>query len=130
MEDLFEGLDPTEQATPVAPKVRVREKSKSAKPSKTLSGLDALFSEAVQEGMQSRPRRRRKPLPKSGLDSLIRTTLDSARVEVDYEAKKRVTFLFEKDKLEKLKGIARNEGSQLKEVISRIVSDYLEQLED
>ncbi|MBR9921870.1 MAG: hypothetical protein GYB31_13600 [Bacteroidetes bacterium] len=127
MENLFEGLGPDAFSEPEKPEVRVREKGnkETKKPVKKLSGLDALFQEAFDEGVK-RDRTRRKPRPKSGLDSLVRNTMENSRLAVDYGARKRVTFLFDKEKLEKLKSIAREENQYLKDIISQIVSEYLE----
>ncbi|MCB0703785.1 MAG: hypothetical protein KDC34_00685 [Saprospiraceae bacterium] len=126
MDHLFEGLGSGTLSESRVPEVRVRDKGSSKTDSgRKLSGLDALFQSAFEDGM-NRPRGTRKPLPKSGLDSLIRQTVESSKVSVDYGARKRVTFLFEEDKLDQLKQVAREENKYLKDIISQIVSEYLD----
>lgn len=71
--------------------------------------------------------RNRKPL--SGLDALIRRTVEGSTIEISNDAKKRVTFVFEKQKLEKLKRIARIEKAYLKDILSQIVSEYIHEYE-
>lgn len=130
MDTLFEGFSTEAPKKAAVPEVRVREEKQSEKSgSRKGAGLDALFQDAISAGM-NRPRRKRTPLPKSGLNSLIRETVESGKVTVEYGARKRVTFLFEKEKLEKLKSIAREENEYLKDILSRIVGEYLDSRKD
>ncbi|MCB0661183.1 MAG: hypothetical protein KDC24_00475 [Saprospiraceae bacterium] len=71
----------------------------------------------------------RKPL--SGLDALIRKTIEVKMVEEpgDRKATKRVTFAVDKKKLEKLKAIARSQNAYLKDVITQIISEYIKEAE-
>ena len=127
MDHLFEELGAELVSEATVPEVRVKEKGSSDTESgKKLAGLDALFQGAFEEGIR-RPRGTRKPPPKSGLDSLIRQTVESSKVSVDYGARKRVTFLFEPEKLNKLKKLARQENKYLKDILSQIVSAYLDE---
>lgn len=68
------------------------------------SGLDALFS------------------PTSG--AIQETEMDEAQYK---ENLKRVTFLFKKDKLEVLKGMAKKEKLYLRDIISKVLDQYLEE---
>lgn len=119
-----------------------RKKTKSRKNFTT--DLDSLFEDALKEtiiektketekGLENKTKssanksRPRKPL--TGLDALIRRTVETSTIEIDETAKKRVTFVFEKRKLERLKKIARIEKSYLKDILSDIVSEYLEKYE-
>ncbi|NJL74276.1 MAG: hypothetical protein HC892_03750 [Saprospiraceae bacterium] len=65
----------------------------------------------------------------SGLDNLIRSTVESSRIEIHEANVRRVTFCFEEDKIEKLKTIARLEKTYLKNVIHDIVTEYIAQYE-
>ncbi|MFT4761065.1 MAG: hypothetical protein ACI9XO_002585 [Paraglaciecola sp.] len=106
--------------------------------------LDSLFdgslSEVVEEKLQGqrvaprknlngksksieRTQRARRPL--SGLDALIRQTLDSGSLTYDPNAKKRISFTCDKVKLDKLKKIARQEKAYLKDILGDIVASFI-----
>src|SRR5690606_5056990 len=103
------------------------------------SELNSLFEETLQETIhekakqikrnaaQATKRRTRKPL--SGLDLLIRRTVETSESEVESMPPRRVTLVFEPDKLEKLKTIARLEKSYLKDIVSGLVEEYIESYE-
>jgi hypothetical protein len=67
----------------------------------------------------------------SGLDALIRQTVEPNREEIKRAAvpkeKKRVTFVFDKKKLLKLKKIAKLEKAYLKDIIGGLISEYLDE---
>lgn len=68
-------------------------------------------------------KRNRKPF--SGLDALIRSTLEPLAIEMEQSAVRRVTLLFDERKLDKLKTIARLERTYLKNIVDAIVEDYI-----
>jgi len=73
-------------------------------------------------------KKRRRPM--AGLDALIRSTVDpQPESEKDRSRPKRITLSFDPVKLEKLKSIARNQRSLLRDVIDEIVEDYLNRVE-
>lgn len=61
----------------------------------------------------------------TGLDALIRDTLDTSEMVVTSGKTKRVTFFFDERKIELLKSIAKSENVYMREIISRIVAEYL-----
>lgn len=63
--------------------------------------------------------------PAIGLDLLIRSTLEGS--EMYENEKKRITFTFEKDKIEKLKMIAESEKAKIRDIIEQLVSTYINQ---
>ncbi len=69
--------------------------------------------------------------PMSGLDALIRQTVAPNKEEIKRAAvpkeKKRVTFVFDKKKLLKLKTIAKLEKAYLKDIIGGLISEYLDE---
>ncbi len=75
------------------------------------------------------PEKPRRPM--SGLDALIRQTVETNKEEIKRAAvpkeKKRVTFVFDKKKLLKLKTIAKLEKAYLKDIIGGLISEYLEE---
>lgn len=106
--------------------------------------LDSLFdgsglSEVVEEKVAPRKKlkgktksmehaqRVRKPL--SGLDALIRQTIETGSLSYDPTAKKRISFTCEKAKLDKLKRIARQEKAYLKDILGDIVASFINEYE-
>ena len=61
------------------------------------------------------------------MDSLIRETVETSKVEITPAEKKRVTFIFDKKKIERLKNIARLEKAYVKDIINQLVSEYIDQ---
>lgn len=127
-----------DMAHPVAQKVS-RIKARGTSKDFT-SDLDSLLEEALQDSLDavasSSPAREapatssvRKPL--SGIDALIRKTIEIKFTDDDSETSttKRVTFTVDKSKLEKLKYIARTERAYLKDILSRMISQYIQEYE-
>ncbi len=131
-------------------KVATRKKKKSSKD--FTADLDSLLQEALQESVEKHSAKKKKSLPVakskrkiqrgrikrtlSGLDALIRQTVTSSEVEISEQSndpsrpkKKRVTFSFDRDKVEKLKSIARMEKSYIKDIVNSIVTEYIEDYE-
>jgi hypothetical protein len=108
------------------------------------SDLDSLFQEAFTEAVEEKldkmkrdsglqdpfaadERAYKKPL--SGLDALIRQTVDASLASLDHAAVKRLTIMFENQKIEKLKTIAKNERSFVKDLVSGVLSEFIENYE-
>ncbi len=104
--------------------------------------LDTLFQEALRETVEDQLKRTIgvNELPPetgqsviktlNGLDALIRSTTDDDDVpSASYKPTKRVTFVFEQAKLDKLKYIARQERSFLKDILNQIISGYIAEYE-
>lgn len=64
----------------------------------------------------------------SGLDLLIRQTTDETILEYE-SSTKRVSFVFDKEKLAKLKRIARERNLFLKDVVSEVVTKFITEYE-
>ena len=99
----------------------VEEKKKIARQKKRTLGTSH-----TDLGNQLKERR-----PMNGLDSLIRRTVDPNKEEIQRavvpKEKKRVTFVFDKKKLQKLKTIAKLEKAYLKDIIGGLISEYLDE---
>ena len=111
------------------------------------SDLDLLFQEALTDAVEEKARkmtglgkkngaddteddsknRFKKPL--SGLDALIRQTVDSSLAQLEQSPIKRITFTFEHQKLEKLKQIAKQERSYLKDIVQSVIADFISDYE-
>ncbi len=122
-----------------------RPKTVSRRARKTfVDDLDSLFASAMQErpreqqrqreeiNTRQRDRPRRSLLALGGLDSLIRDTTDGAAIAKEdarqaekTSVPKRVTFTYDRDQFARLKQIARDEGSYLKDIISGLLNDYV-----
>lgn len=147
------------ESTETTPKKVGRKKEETTKPSASsrkrkkpgksfTSDLDSLFEEALQEQLEQRmgesaadssvevkvakPRqavRRRRPV--MGLDVLIRHTADISREELMTTSfQKRVTFVYDKEKIAKLKSIAKEKKLYMKDIIGKAVSEWLKEYEE
>ncbi len=109
-------------------KVRAK-RSRSAK--NFTSDLDTLFETVLENNIreekddtQNNEAHKGKKPPVVGLDALIQGTSNN---DYDYTStKKRVTFIFEKRKLDKLKKIARTQNAYLKDIIGKIIGEHLD----
>ncbi len=96
-----------------------------------LSESDNNYNEQQTEAKGSF-KRSNKGLPAiTGLDALIRQTVDVKTIDRTNSKKptKRVTFTLDKEKLQRLKQIARIENAYLKDILSGLITDYIEQFE-
>lgn len=109
------------------------------------SDLDSLFHEAFTEAVEEKvgklrrmagindpfeedkPRSYKQPL--SGLDALIRSTIDTSLAGLDHAAIKRLTIMVESQKIDKLKSIAKMERSFVKDIVSSILTDFINDYE-
>lgn len=97
--------------------------------------LEDVLQESIREELEreaSKPKKPDKELvhePPTGVDALIRSTLESGEMEIQTGKTRRVTFFFDERKVERLKEIAKRENIYLREVISRIVAEYLSRME-
>jgi len=150
-EETFDrGLLVDESEKPTAKTKRVTKKRKSSSRKNFTTDLDSLFDTAFsdevdnklelrEEKTTTKPdletktksvrKAKRTPRPLSGLDALIRQTIDSGTLNYDPNAKKRVTFTCEKENLDKLKQIARMEKSYLKDILGDIVASFIDEYE-
>ncbi len=114
------------------------------------SDLDSLLAEALSESFEKeapqkreqieeprhqneeRPIRKRRPIAISGLDALIRNTVDiSYADQMNHpDQTKRLTIRVKKTNLEKLKEIARSERSYLKDILGQLISEYIKKHEE
>lgn len=105
------------------------------------SAIDDLWQEnqaekadqkAVEQTEQPKESRSGKKSFFSGLDALFSSTTASVSPQNDdsiqhEENLKRVTFLFKKDKLEVLKNMAKQEKLYLRDIISKVLDQYLDE---
>ncbi len=118
---------------------KAEKKAKRSSSRKSFAGnLDMLLEDALKETVKDKvdnlktenpsiKRKSKKPL--SGLDSLIRKTVESSKIAIEDGPKRRVTVLFEPENLQKLKTIARLEKSFLKDIVNDVVSDFIKDYE-
>jgi len=128
-------------------KEQTRAASRKKKTGKAPSGKDfssdlhAFLQEAFEESFQEKINRE-KPEPtkesksksrrqssSSGLDALIRNTLEPSTMRIDPNSTRRLVVTFKEEQLDKLKTIARQEKTFLKKIIGEIVEGYIQQYE-
>lgn len=78
---------------------------------------------------QTASSKKRSHKPMGGLDSLLRSTIDPAHIRLDSSSTRRLTLVFDEDKLKKLKSIARVEKTYLRDIIDEIVADFIKAYE-
>lgn len=106
--------------------------------------LESLLQDALQGAVDQNNEKLRKtygindepqqhetsqPVRLMGLDALIRRTDETTSVSVDYSATRRVTFVFENRKLEKLKSIASTERTYIKDIVNTAVTHFIDEYE-
>ncbi len=136
LDDLFRDQPHEAEAWAHAGDTAVRERRMVGK--NFMHDLDALLQEAMDdalEQMETEPPSSSKSKsatafrsPVSGLDALIRQTMDVQDLGTDEETgKKRLTVAVDKTKLEKLKTIARLENAYLKDILVRLIDEYIQE---
>lgn len=90
--------------------------------------IEELVEEKVEEMQASgieavRANKGRSKKPVIGLDLLIRSTVEESMVEND---KKRITFTFEKEKVEKLREIADQERSRIRDIVEDLINNFIQ----
>lgn len=107
-----------------------------------MSDLDALLQEALEESLEKHQTNRsdnEAPSNKSksaareagsslpnGLDALIRQTIDIQDIVSDENTgKRRLTVAVDKNKVEKLKTIARLENAYMKDLLVTLIDEYI-----
>lgn len=110
-----------------------------------MTDLDSLLQEALDESLEryesnqpdsvsaSSKTKANSPnalrdAARSGLDTLIRQTIDVQELTTDETTgKKRLTVAVDRPKLEKLKAIARLENAYLKDLLVNLIDEYIEE---
>lgn len=110
-----------------------------------MSDLDALLHEALEESLEkyeanqpdsATPSGKSKTATGasvsrnqvSGLDALIRQTIDVQEITTDENSgKKRLTVAVDKSKLDKFKTIARLENAYMKDLLVSLIDGYIEE---
>lgn len=132
LDDLFASKAESEETD-----TKTVKKPKSSRKNFT-SSLNALFEDALNESLDEHSGKMekekklgkikkpsKKPRMLSGLDSLIRRTVESAQVELPPSSKKRITFTFDKEKLDELKRIAKLEKAYIKDIIDEVLTEFI-----
>ncbi|MEM8527430.1 MAG: hypothetical protein AAGG68_22505 [Bacteroidota bacterium] len=134
-------LDALQEEQPQSSKQANSPKRSRRNASKSFSSdLSSLFEESIVESVQEKVKSLKDKPEKSdqkkekrrptGLDVLIRRTVESSNVDIEDGPKRRVTFLFDEDKLRRLKDIARSKKAYIKDIVGEIVSEFIEEYED
>jgi hypothetical protein len=132
-EDIAADLPTAPTASPVS--------NKKATLKNFTSDLDALFRDAMSEAVEERVTKIKRSVgieddpfeesarlfkkPLSGLDALIRQTMDTSLAGMEHAAVKRITLLFESAKIDKLKNIAKLERAFMKDLVQGVISEFI-----
>lgn len=73
--------------------------------------------------------KKRSLKPMAGLDAILRSTVDPKTMRLGPGNTRRLTLVFDENKLNKLKSIARMERSYLKDIIDEIVESFINEYE-
>ncbi len=138
-DDLFTEAIEGNIAENVSKKMSDKKAGKSKK--SFSSDLNSMFEEAITEttienakavkdGKKTKKKSTRTK-PMFGIDALIRETVETSQLNTEKapNGKKRVTITFDKEKLEKLKKIARLKKSYLKDIVNEVVAEYINEYE-
>jgi len=130
--NLFSDLLEEQQAEVIVPSTPPKSSSKKD----FSTSLESLFEEAITEAVQEKAEQvtegkaikkdKRRTKPVFGLDSLIRQTVEQSEIKSD---KKRVSFTFETQKIEKLRSIAKLEKARIRDIVNELITDYIQQHE-
>jgi hypothetical protein len=140
LDDLLqEELATHTEHAPVATAARPQERRTHSK--NFMSGLDALLQEALHESMEkyqsdqpsaSLPSGKSKTAPDTtaprnpvGIDALIRQTMEVQSVTDEQTGVRRLTVMVDRQRLDKLKAIARLENSYLKDLMVGLIDEYI-----
>jgi hypothetical protein len=108
------------------------------------SDLDSLFQEAFTDAVEQKLDKLRRTSglhdafenearpfkqPLSGLDALIRSTIDTSLAGLEHAPIKRLTIMFESQKIDKLKSIAKQEKAFVKDIVSEVLTDFIKDYE-
>jgi len=103
-------------------------------PRKSFSNdLDLFFQDAVEEVVKEAQNSiedsgstiKRRTKPDFGLDSLIRSTIETGQL-VEKSKKKRISFTFDENSIDQLKEIAKQEKARVRDIVSELISEYIE----
>ena len=130
--DMFSDL--LEEQQPAVVEASTPPKSSSKK--NFSSSLESLFQEAIEDVVQEKAaqvaegeavkKEKRRTKPVFGLDSLIRQTVEESHIKSD---KKRISFTFETEKIDKLRDIAKVEKARIRDIVNELITDYIQQHE-
>lgn len=107
---------------------------KKGNPKKSFSNdLDLFFQDAVEEVVQDAQNKvkdggstiKRRTKPDFGLDSLIRSTIETGHL-VDKSKKKRISFTFDENRIDELKEIAKKEKARVRDIVGELIAEYIE----
>lgn len=119
-----------EEAVEVSVPVRTKKAKKKISSKNFTQNLDVFLSDDQRRAAAGRTAERQAPRRRTGLDYLIRSTVQdedrAAPTEPAVPDTKRVTLIFNKEHLVTLKEQAKERKMYLKDVVQEMVAQYLE----
>ncbi len=144
LESLFDDSSrdwsPKERRSSSPEKEKESQESTKASSGKSFAAdLQSFLQEAFEESFERQLKEKEKSSrssdktatakPATGLDALIRNTLEPATYQVDPNATRKLVVTFRENQLQKLKSIAKLEKTYLKQIINDIVESFIEDYE-
>lgn len=138
LDDLFNDVDSGQAAGRAAAGAAAERK---AAHKNFMSDLDSLLQEALEESLEKyeaqssgagaktrMPAEQQTPRRPTGLDALIRQTIDVQEIATDeLSGKKRLTVSVDRTQLDKLKLIARLENAYLKDLLVGVIDEFIQE---
>jgi hypothetical protein len=103
-----------------------------------LGHLETFFRDTVEDSLLDNFRKKRegkkltakrRTKPAFGIDTLIKTTIETAQLQKD-EHQKRIVLSFDQEKINKLTQIADLEQARIKDIINHLIVEYIDRYED
>jgi len=128
-------------AKSVSDKKQKPQSSRSSHSKHFANDLENFLKEAFEESFETQTKaetrtavdaqiKKRTRRPSSGLDLLIRSTVEPVAIADTDSFTRRVTLLFDQKKLDKLKTIAKLERTYLKDIMDELVQEFIQGYEE
>ncbi len=123
-----------DKSTPPAPRNTKKDGSKKS----FSSDLEYFFQDAIEDAVQEAAQdisnggtavakqTKRRTKPNFGIDSLIRSTIETSTI-AEKQSKKRITFTFEEERIKQLKELAKLEKSRVRDIVGELIAQYIKE---
>lgn len=137
---LFNNLDDpkigTDQEVNTVDRPKRKRKEQAESKKSFADDLNIFFQEAIKESVEEKTQeiksgvktnnRKRRTKPVFGIDSLIRKTLKDGQMNT---GRKRISFTFDVDKIDKLKEIASVEKARIRDIVDELITSFIQDRE-
>ena len=128
-EDSADAIEVTTEVVNTPDVDREKDSSRKRGGKNFISNIESIFTDSFSDQLNNKPIDLMNDSGAAhitkGLDSLVRSTLEDAEIEVSYDKRKRVTLFIEHANLDKLKAIADKEQKYFRDLVNTIFADYI-----